>query len=121
MRNTRTNRLKRGSIAIAIAIGALAALLPLGLNTAEAAVALFDFPCASGGRITGDFNNDTRPDMAFGAPGDDLEQVEVDGSLTEGVADAGSISIAYSGPANADGLNPQHRPAASSRLFFSQN
>jgi hypothetical protein len=109
-------------LAIAVAVGALAALLPLGLSGASAATAsLFDFPCASADSTTGDFDNDGTDDLAVGAPGDDLEQIEVDGSITEGVADAGSISVTYSSAGAEGGLDPAISPSATTRKFFSQD
>ena len=113
----RTGRIKRTSIAVAL--GALAALLPFGANQAQAATSLFDFPCSSGGSSTGDFNNDGLPDLAVGAPGDDLEQVEVDGSITKAGENVGSINVVYSTTAN--GPDVDNQVSAVTRKFFSQN
>ncbi len=113
MKSTRTRKL-----ALGLALGGLASILPLVSHQAEAALSLFDFPCTSAGSITGDFNNDGRPDLAIGAPGDDLEQTEVDGSITKGVVDAGSISVVYS---DSSGPNPLLQISSSTRKFFSQN
>src|SRR5688572_28673126 len=96
----RTSRMKRLSIGVAVV--ALATLLPYGSAgaqttppTALQTTQLFDFPCSSGGRTTGDFNGDEKPDLAIGAPGDDLEQIEIDGSITKDKTDPGSISVVY--------------------------
>ena len=111
-----TKRFARASIAIAV--GALAALLPLGTTPAQAASALFGHPCSSGGQTTGDFNNDGLRDLAIGAPGDGVEQIEVDGSITKTGNKVGSINVVYSS-ASANGPDP--KSTVPGRKFFSQN
>lgn len=120
-------RTRRRRLAIALALGATVALLPVTPATRPASAALanvFDFPCSSSGPTTGDFNADGLQDLAIGAPGDNLEQTEVDGSITRGWDDAGSINIVYStrgGGGVPSGLAPEFRPTPGTRVYFSQN
>ena len=122
----RSGRIRR-RLGAAVALGAFAALLPSTappslVPAAEAKLAnVFDFPCSSNGPATGDFNNDGLADLAVGAPGDNLEQTEVDGSITRGWDDAGSINVIYSQSARPSGLAPEFHPASRTRLYFSQN
>lgn len=108
---------------IAIALAVFAAALPVvAAQPAQARLAnVFDFPCSSSGPATGDFNADGLPDLAIGAPGDNLEQTEVDGSITRGWDDAGSINIVYSQRSDPSGLAPEFRPSSRTRVYFSQN
>ncbi len=128
---TRPGRTRR-RIAVAVALGTVTALLPLtappfgalpfGAPPAHAKLAnVFDFPCSSSGPATGDFNADGLPDIAIGAPGDNLEQTEVDGSIRRGWDDAGSINVVYSQRTDPSGLAPEFHPSPRTRLYFSQN
>jgi FG-GAP repeat protein len=139
MRRSRTRRwtLPGTRVPVAVVLAAVAALLPLRAAPTQAASSnVFDFPCSgpggtsgsSEGSVTGDFNADGRPDLAVGAPGDNLEQTEVDGSITRGWDDAGSINIIYSdasglAPENTVTGNPDATPPIPSRTrkYFSQN
>jgi hypothetical protein len=124
MRNaTRTfQTARRRRLGIGVAIGAVAALLPLGAAPTDARLAnVFDFPCSSSGSTTGDFNADGLRDLAVGAPGDNLEQTEVDGSITRGWDDAGSINVVYSQRSEESGLAPEFHPSPRTKLYFSQN
>ena len=108
----------RRRLSFAIAIGAIAALVPMGAHKVVAATTLFDFPCSSAGSAAGDFNNDGKPDLAVGAPHDGLEQTEVDGSVTKGVTNSGSINVVYS---DGNGPNPALTPTGVALKYISQN
>jgi hypothetical protein len=135
-RSGRTRHTRR-RLGLVVAVAAVAALLPIsappfGTTPAQAKIAnVFDFPCSSSGPATGDFNADGLPDLAVGAPGDNLEQTEVDGSIVRGWDDAGSINVIYStrgtpgqpilGGGTPSGLAPEFHPSPRTRLYLSQN